>query len=86
LVAADAVGDGMKRRSVVVEPLGREHVVHDLAGSAGEAHRVLRPLREPCRREVGEQRLALRDLDEARGASERNSARGEQLLSPLREP
>ena len=86
MVAADAVGDGMERLPVVVEPLGREHVVYDLAGGGREARRVLRALREPCGREVGEQRLALRDLDEARGAGERYSAGGEQFLRPLREP
>ncbi len=85
-VAADAVGDGMERLPVVVEPLGREHVVHDLAGGGREARRVLRALREPCGREVGEQRLALRDLDEARSAGERYSAGGEQVLRPLRQP
>src|SRR5262249_44587669 len=84
-IAADAVGDRMEGLPVVVRPLGREHVVHDLARSSWEATSVVRALREPCGGEVSEQRLPLRDLDEAPGAGKRNSAGREQLLRPLRQ-
>lgn len=37
VVAADAVGDRVKRLAVVVAPFGLEYVGHDLAGSAGKS-------------------------------------------------
>src|SRR5690349_6790558 len=85
VVAADAVGDRMERLTGVVCPLGREYIVHDLARIGREGRRVLRALREPRGGQVAEQRLALCDLDQRGRARERQLARGEQLLSLVRQ-
>ncbi len=84
--AADAVGDRVERLSVVVLPVGGEHVVHDLARRGREPARPGRMLREPCRRQVGKQRLPLRDPDEQRRAGERHLARGDERPRLLRQP
>ena len=70
---------------VVVLPLGGEHVVDDLARGGREVARSRRVLREPRRRQVGKQRLALRDPDEQRRAGERHLARGDERPCLVRE-
>ena len=84
--AADAVGDRVERLPVVVLPVGGEHVVHDLARRAREPARPGRMLREPRRRQVGKQRLPLRDPDEQRRAGERHLARGDERPRLLGQP
>jgi hypothetical protein len=64
VVAADAVGDRVQRLSLVVLPVGGEHVVDDFARVGGKVRRLRRSLRQPHGRQVGKQRLALSNPDE----------------------
>jgi hypothetical protein len=53
VIAADAVRHRVERLTVVVLPLGLEHVVDDLTRIGGESRRCLRTLGQPDGRQVG---------------------------------
>ena len=82
--AAHAVGVRVHRLTIV-DPLGAQHVVENLAGGRGEGCGIVRALAEPEGGQVCEERLALGYPDEHGSAGERHPAGRDQLRRLLGE-